>query len=335
MTKFVTPFLLRAAAVGLMLGATQFAAGAAFAQSAIDQARRAAGGGMAQQPAQSPELQARIAKSNAFIELMNRTTRITDAWSRYTSWVNLKTGPTGKERYIDYGIYSVYDVRTELEKARAASSAEPKLPELDAAMTRYAAAVEAASPIINRASGYYDRKDHKTDNAAEGRDLHGKLVPAMEAFLKARDDLRAVFRPFKADLDQQELAAIEAAQGKARRWHGKNVIIRAAAALEFLPSQAQPVVDMKPFEESLNAYARAVRDFDNFALENPGTSSISNASSVLGRLRDLREKLAKAKGDIRVAARSDMMIAQGMALNMIIQEYNMMVQMEQMQASIR
>jgi hypothetical protein len=56
---------------------------------------------------------------------------------------------------------------------------------------------------------------------------------------------------------------------------------------------------------------------------------------MLGRLRDLREKLAKAKGDIRVAARSDMMIAQGMALNMIIQDYNSMVQVEQMRASVR
>jgi Protein of unknown function (DUF3829) len=263
---------------------------------------------------------------------MNRTIRISDAWSRYTSWVNLKTGPTGKERYIDYGIYSVYDVRGELEKARAAADAQPSIAELDAAMKAYASAVEAVSPIINRASGYYDRKDHKSDNLAEGKDLHAKLMPAMENYLKERAKLKALFRPFKNDLDQQELAAIEAADGKKARWHTKNVLIRAAEVMEFLPSQSAPIVDMQPFEVSLAAYGSAVRDYDNFALENPDTRKLSNASTLLGRLRDLRDKLAKAKGDVRVAARSDMMLAQGMALNMMVQDYNNMVQMEQMLA---
>jgi hypothetical protein len=277
-------------------------------------------------------LRARIAKSNAYIELMNRTTRITDSWSRYTSWVNLKTGPTGKERYIDYGLYSVYDVRGELEKARAAAGAQPAIADLDAAMKRYADAVEAVSPIINRANGYYDRKDYKTDNLVEGKDLHGKLVPAMENFIKARNELRALFRPFKNDLDQQELNAIEASEGKKRAWHGKNVIIRAAALLEFLPSDERPIVDMKPFEESLTGYAQAVKDFDNFVLENPGTSSMNEAANILGRVRELHEKLVKAKGDVRVAAKRDMMLAQGHALNTIVQQYNSMIRTEQMRS---
>jgi hypothetical protein len=325
----------RLISLGLLVSTALAAPLPAIAQSAIDPARRAAGGSDQRQAGQNAELRDRIAKSNAYTALMNRTMRISDAWQRYTSWVNVKTGPTGKERHIDYGLYSVYDVRRELEAARAAINAKPAVPELDAAMKRYADAVEAVSPIINRASGYYDRKDHKTDNAAEGRELHGKLVPAIETFLKARNELRALFRPFKNDLDQQELAAIEAIEGKKRRWHAKNVVIRAAAVLEFLPSESQPVVEMKLFEESMTGYAQAVRDFDNFVIENPGTSGLNKASSILGRLRDLREKLAKANGDVRVAARSDRTIAQGMAINMIVQEYNSMIQIEQMQANTR
>jgi hypothetical protein len=301
----------------------------AFAQSAADLARRAANPAGQQKSAQSPELRARIEKSNAFITLMNRTIRISDAWARYTSWVNVKTGPTGKERYIVYGIYSVYDVRSELEKARAAADAQPSIPELDAAIKSYAASVEAVSPIINRTSGYYDRKDYTGDNLVEGKELHAKLMPAMETFLAESAKLNAVFRPFKNDLDQQELAAIEAAEGKKDRWHAKNVLIRAKNVIEFLPTGSKPIVEMKAFEEALGFYGSAVKDFDNFVLENPGTRSLSNASSLLGRLRDLREKLVKAKGDVRVAARNDMMLAQGVALNMMVQDYNSMIQMEQ------
>jgi hypothetical protein len=321
--------LSRKILLGMFFSTASVAHSPSFAQSAVDQARQAARPGQSAKPAQSPELRARIEKSNAYISLMNRTIRISDAWSRYTSWVNVKTGPTGKEQYISYGIYSVYDVRGELEKARASADAQPAIPELDAAIKSYAAAVEAVSPIINRASGYYDRKDYKVDNSAEGKELHVKLVPAIEIFLKESAKLNAVFRPFKKDLDLQELAAIEAADGKKSRWHSKNVLIWAANVMEFLPSETKPIVEMKPFEEALSVYGQAVRDLDNFVIENPGAHSLSNASSLLGRFRDLQEKLVKAKGDVRVAARGDMMLARGMTLNMMVQEYNSMIQLEQ------
>ena len=56
------------------------------------------------------DLQAAITKSNAYTGLMNRTLRAIQSWERYGSWVDMKKGPTGKERYITYGLYSLYDV---------------------------------------------------------------------------------------------------------------------------------------------------------------------------------------------------------------------------------
>jgi Protein of unknown function (DUF3829) len=297
------------------------------AQSAVDQAIGAAK--PQTQAAPDAGLEAQVQKSNAIIALMNRTLRISESWDRYTSWVNVKTGPTGKEQYIDYGIYSVYDVRGEIAAASTAASQPPAFPDLDAAVKRYIAAVETVSPIIDRTSGYYDRKDYKADKVAEGKALHAKLVPAMEVFSKELVALRALFRPFKADLDQRSLAAIEAADGKKARWHARNVLILAERMMDRLPSPAAPVVDMKAFGEELDGYGKAVRDFDNFALDNPGTKSLSNASGLLGRFRDLQELLAKSKGDLRIAARKDMMLGQGMTLNMMVQQYNSMLQMEE------
>ena len=92
-------------------------------------------------PSESPE-QATIRKLNAYVGLLNRTLRAQESLARYQSWVNMKTGPTGRERII-YGLYGLYDVRGEITKAEAAMSQPPAMPELDGAMKDYIAAYQA------------------------------------------------------------------------------------------------------------------------------------------------------------------------------------------------
>ena len=85
-------------------------------------------------PKPDPELaasQAVVRKLNAYVALLNRTLRASESLARYESWVNMRTGPTGRERIV-YGLYSLYDVRGEIGKARAAVDAAPPMPELDA-----------------------------------------------------------------------------------------------------------------------------------------------------------------------------------------------------------
>ena len=268
---------------------------------------------------QNPELQAAIAKSNAYIGLMNRTLRASDSWRRYSSWVNLKTGPTGKERYIDYGLYSLYDVRSEIEKALAATTQPPLVPELDATMKRYIEAYQVLAPLITQANGYYERKDYKSDGMAEGKALHVRLAPAAETYLRERKLLDGQMRAFKAEVDARDLAAIEAADGRKGRWHVKNVMMAAGDIIELMPSAASPVVDMKVYDEALARYALAVREMDMFSQATPNQFSVfeSQPRSLLGKLRDFRDKLAKSKGDARRGAGNDM--------NWIINDYNMMV----------
>lgn len=270
-------------------------------------------------PAQDSGLRAAIAKSNAYIGLMNRTIRASEAWGRYASWVNMKTGPTGKERYITYGIYSIYDVRSEITTARAATDAAPVSAELDATMKRFIAAYEAFAPLITQASGYYERQDYRADGMTEGKALHAKMVPAAEAFLREQKLLDAQFRPFKAGVDGQELASLEAAHGKRERWHMKNVMIHARNVLDVLPSNSAPVVDMAMFDPVLNTFATAVKEMDIYATENPGkfSSFEGRPRSLLGKLREFRDKLAKAKGDARRGAAND--------LQWIVNDYNTMI----------
>lgn len=301
-----------ACALWLALGGVQIS-GVAWAQTKA-----------AEPDAAQAELNDAIGKSNAYIELMNRTLRAVESWSRYTSWVNVKKGPTGKERYIDYGLYSLYDVKSEIAKAREAVDSPPHMPELDAAFGRYITAYEVLAPLLTTANGYYERKDYKSDKLAEGKALHVKMVPAAEAFLAARAEVETRMRTFKRDLDKRSLAAIEAQEGQGPRWHVKNVMMTAQDVVELLPEGRQ-ATDMKAFDAALDTFAKAVRSFDEFSQAYPSKFSgfESQPRSLLGKLREFRDKIAKSKGKV-----TDQFA--NMDLTFLINQYNMMVSMSDM-----
>lgn len=259
---------------------------------------------LAQPPVQAdPETvasQAVIRKLNAYVGLMNRTLRASESMARYESWVNMRTGPTGHERIV-YGLYSLYDVRDEIAKAKAAVDAEPRMADLDAAIPPYVAAYEALAPLIAQANGYYERADYKVDKMAEGKTLHAKLAPAGKAFLEERAKLEPLFAREKLKSDEAELASIEKREGRKARWIVANVMLRARPVVELLPREAKPVVDLPAFDAALATYASAVRSMDEYAAAEPGsfTGFEGRPASWLGKLREFREKLGRAKGDAR------------------------------------
>lgn len=262
--------------------------------------------------------QATVRKLNAYVGLLNRTLRASESLSRYYSWVNARTGPTGRESII-YGLYSLYDVRGEIEKARAAAGTPPPMPELDAEVGRYIAAYEALAPVVTQAEGYYERGDYRLDKMAEGKALHARLVPAGEAFLAERAKLEALFAQEKERSDRTELALLEQTEGRKARWQVRNVMVQARPVLDLLPTDARPVVDMVKFDAALAAYAAAVRELDAYFAAEPGTLSgfESRPRGWLGKLREFRDKLVQAKGDARRGAGRD--------LTWIVNDYNTMV----------
>jgi hypothetical protein len=264
-------------------------------------------------------LQAAITKSNAYTALMNRTLRAIQSWERYASWVDMKKGPTGKERYISYGLYSLYDVAGEIRKAQEAVTQAPALPEIDQSILRYIKAYQELAPLITSAERYYERNDYRDDGAAEGRRLHALLVPAAKTFLDERSTLDAQTRVYKRGLDARELAAIERTEGRSARWQIRNIMINARAVMDLMPSNEKPTVDLKAFDAATLDYAAAVREMDRFKDANSaGVPFIeSQASSWLGKLRDFRDKLARSKGDVRRGAAND--------ANWLVSSYNTMV----------
>lgn len=204
--------------------------------------------------ASADDVQAALHKANAYIEVAKTTERAVESWERYQSWVNMKTGPTGKERYISYGMYELYDFAAGLlNRARAEAGVEPSVPKLDAAMTRYIDAYEALAPAMNQASAYYDQRRYATDNATEGQALHKRMLPLATAFLAARDAMMPQLRAFVRDVEQRELAAIEAREGRSARWQVGQVMYAADRVIDVFPRDRPQQMDSETLDAKIEA----------------------------------------------------------------------------------
>ncbi len=208
-----------------------------------------------------------------------------------------KVGPTGKERYISYGLYSVEPTGAAraIAKARAAADAPPPIPSLDEAARAYAASFETLVPLLNDATGYYERKDYTDDNVAGGKALHAKIVPAMNAFYASRQRLEDGQEQLSAGLARQELALIEAREGKSKRWHLRHIAITAKATIDAMPHDPK-ATDMTEFSRAIVALADAVRDYGE-ASKAFGGDDAANARDLLAQLRTLREKIQQKNAD--------------------------------------
>ncbi len=272
-------------------------------------------------------LQATTAKFNAYVAYMNRTLRAIDSLDRYKSWVNMKTGPTGRERYV-YGLYSVYDVRSERAEAEAALTAAPLLPDLDDAMRVYIVANDKLSPILNKADGYYSRADYKLDGFAQAKVFHAEIVEAGGAFLAARANLDAVMTRQKLQLDMIRLATIEKREGRDARWQVADVMMRAKQALDALQSGHDGQVDMAAFDADMSELGTAVRAFDDYRADHPdaATGFASFSDDFLGHLRAIQGRLARSRGNLRRSAGFDM--------TLILSDYNSMVTMSEISMEV-
>ncbi|AYD00106.1 YiiG family protein [Neorhizobium sp. NCHU2750] len=284
----------------------------AYAQSETTTSETTAASGAADATDQA------IGKMNAYVEFLNRSLRASESLERYASWVDMKKGPTGKERVI-YGLYSLYDVRDEISAVEKAESADPKLPELDAAMAAYVDVYQKLAPVIEKANKYYERLDYKSDKMAGGKEFHKQIAALAPTYTERRKAVDQALRKEKVKLDVASLDALEKSEGRKSRWHVRNVMIHAETVMDLLPDNEKPVADMPAFDAALKDYGDAVRGFDDYSLEHPDSFHVfeSRPASLLSKLRDLDEKLQKVKGDARKAGGDD--------IEWIVSDYNTMV----------
>ncbi len=258
-------------------------------------------------------------KLNAYVNLFNRSGRAVDSWNRYKSWVNVKTGPTGKERNV-YGLYSTYDdvVKELAPKAIAAAGEQPNMGVLDSATVAYAEALKKLDPILNDTVKYYDRKDYSDDKFAKGKELHPKLVEAFEAVVSTRNTFDSELTSVKNQLDQQQLATLEKTEGRKFNWHFKRVFMATRSVID-AATAVKSKSDFTAFSEAVKVYAGIVHEFDDYTasatdIPSRGSSTKGYPDNVLSALRGARDALEKNN-----------LSSFSSATNNAIQTYNQMI----------
>ncbi len=249
----------------------------------------------------SPPPSRLVDKLNAYVGCINRLSeRSYESRNRYFSWVK-NTGPTGKERII-YGTYTIYDTSDCRKKVQAANVMEPRDAELESAASAYAEAVSKLEPLLKEADDYYQQENYKDDKMAKGKEMHPRLIAAWDSFASADKKLRAGVEAVKDKQAAEQLAAIEAKEGRKVRYHVAALMIQAKLVLR---AEDTDKPDIAAITKSLTEYEATVKAAEDASGKNGdaklGSFFLSSAKSYLTSakqlMRRIRDKVPYSQGD--------------------------------------
>lgn len=256
------------------------------------------------------EFRTLVDKTNLYVTALNAVSAARRSYDRYASWVDVKKGPTGKERYITYGLYEINDspVTEVKHAAQKGPATKPALPELDAVIVRLADAFTALAPVVKKAHDYYEQEDFKDDAGKTGRELHATMMPLFEKTFAAEAELRRGLDTLKAELDQRQLARMEKQTGRDYHWHLRSFMLAAKALINLIPESAEaPLIDAAAYKKHYAQLETAYNAFESFKTEHPeAVKKVMLASFVDSAVKDfytaskfLRRTLESAKPDRR------------------------------------
>ncbi|MBA2622357.1 MAG: YiiG family protein [Chthoniobacterales bacterium] len=225
-------------------------------------------------PADLPEaeFESLVDKTNLYVKALNAVRSAQHSYDRYTSWLDVRKGPTGKERYITYGLYEINSSDLDAVKQAAARGPKikPAMPALDAVVLRMAEAFSALEPIVKRAHDYYEQEDFKDDAAKAGQELHARMMPLFGQTFAAETDLRRGLDAIKMQVDQRQLAKIEKVSGRKYEWHLRSYLLAAKALINLLPENAEaPPLEAAAYKARYTGLEESYNALQTFAADNP------------------------------------------------------------------
>ena len=220
--------------------------------------------------------------------------------SRYFSWAK-QSGPTGKERII-YGTYTISDTTDCKKNVEKANALEPRDAALESAASAYADAVGKLEPLLKEADDYYEQENYKDDKMAKGKALHPRLVAAWDAFASADKTLRSGVEAIKDKQAAEQLAAIEAKEGRKVRYHVEALMIHAKRVLR---AEDADKPDIAVITQALTEYEATVKAAEDASGKDGdaklGSFFMNNAKSYLTTakqlMRRIRDKVPYSQGD--------------------------------------
>jgi hypothetical protein len=252
---------------------------------------------------------------------------------RYAGWVDMKAGPTGKERNI-HGVYTLSesDVKACGEPVAKAADAPLALPSLDAAAKAYSAAVQDLGASLAEADQYYSRQDYKDDAMAKGKAMHPQLAQHMQAFETAA---KTFDRELGAENDKRQLArlaAVEKAEGRQfAYWHLASMI----AARQLVGVVSEETFEVDAANDRLKAYEEAMQGLLDYTktpdAKKPTMFSMMDKEledflvAAKNRIRRVRDKEPYRPGDqVQINANAGWMVRG--TPDQVIREYNELIQ---------
>ena len=192
------------------------------------------------------------------------------SYDQYASWVDMKTGPTGKERKID-GIADLGAAASEIADAGAKGPGMwPPLANVDGAAQKLAAATTALAPVVKSASDYYAQKKYKNDAGKQGQELHAQMLPMFQQFFSNEVAMRRELGVVLEDVERRNLAQIEKEKGKNYDWHLRSFLFAAKELTDLLPNHVDAaMIETSRYRTRFAALQLVYAEFTQYCLQHP------------------------------------------------------------------
>jgi hypothetical protein len=211
-----------------------------------------------------------VEKTALYNKALNAARTVQKSYDRYAAWIDMKAGPTGKEKTID-GMPDIDSALQELSDAGAKGPTMwPPLPGVDEAAQKLAKATAALAPVVKTASDYYAQRQYKGDAAKRGRELHAQMLPMFEQFFTSELAMRRELGAVLEDVERRNLARIEKEQGKNYEWHLRSFLFAAKTVTDLLPNHVDAaVIESARYRTRFANLQAAYTAFTQYCLEHP------------------------------------------------------------------
>jgi len=192
------------------------------------------------------------------------------SYDRYATWVDMKTGPTGKEKTVD-GIADITAPGQEISgTAENGPGMWPPLPGVGGWAQKLAKTTTSLSPVVKNASEYYAQKKYKADAAKHGQELHAQMRPMFEEFFTNELALRRELGVVQEDIERRNLAQIEKEHGKNYDWHLRSFLFAGKMVTDLLPNHVDaPMIETARYRTRFANLQAAYTAFTQYCLEHP------------------------------------------------------------------
>jgi hypothetical protein len=209
-------------------------------------------------------------KAALYTKALSAARVVQKSYDRYAAWVDLKTGPTGKERSVE-GVPDIAGALPEIADAGAKGPGMwPPLAGADGMAQKLAQATTVLAPLVKSASDYYAQHQYKGDGAKRGQELHGQMLPMFEQFFAAELAMRRELSAVLEDIERRHLAQIEKEHGKNYEWHLRNFLLAAKTLADLLPNHADAaMIEGARYKARFANLQAAYTLFTQYCLEHP------------------------------------------------------------------